>query len=88
MFGLDEINKQKEKDYRSIQKRIDSDPKYRESFIKEREMALERVHRTGYASNIDNFLCDSFFMTLLPAQRDDFFEKYGKRISLIEFLKL
>lgn len=86
MLGLDEINKQKAKDYRTIQKRIDSNPKYRESFIKAYEATVMRVHKTGYASNYDDFLCShGFFLTLTPDQRKNIFERYGKSMSIIEF---
>ncbi|MFA5715411.1 MAG: hypothetical protein WC998_06710 [Candidatus Paceibacterota bacterium] len=87
MMGLDEKNRQRTKDVLTIQSRIDSDPEYRKSFIEARKIALKRVNETGYASHIDDFLCDSFFMTLTPEDRSIFFEVYGKPMSMLDFFK-
>jgi len=76
---LAEINKEKEKFYKSEQKKIDSNPKYRDKIIKIREETYARVNKTGCFNAIDDYYMNTFFMTLTPKQRKGFFDYWATK---------
>ncbi len=66
------------KEYLSIQNRIDNDPKYRQSIIDASKESAIRTSKTGYTSLVDEFLAQSFFMTMTPKDRKNAFKKMAQ----------
>ena len=66
------------KEYLSIQSRIDSDPKYRQSIIDASKESAIRTSKTGYTSLRDEFLAQSFFMTMTPEERKEALDRMSK----------